>query len=187
MPGAARPPAVLPPPLSPVTRRSSTTGLDEAARSTVVKGMVDFDAFAEAGSFKKYLASLEAADPSASRQGAPGLLDRRLQRLHDQLGQRHDGSGRPSRRSTRPRASSGPRGPGSSRSSRSEAGRTASTRWRTTSSGSSSASRAPLRPRLRGHEPPALRSEATRGEAGRPARQPGSALPPRRGPGHAST
>jgi hypothetical protein len=40
------------------------SAFDELLKKNVVKGMVDYDAFAEAGSFKKYLASLEAADPS---------------------------------------------------------------------------------------------------------------------------
>jgi len=40
------------------------SAFDELLKKDVVKGMVDYDAFAEAGSFKKYLASLDAADPS---------------------------------------------------------------------------------------------------------------------------
>src|SRR2546426_12533803 len=37
---------------------------DELLKKHVVKGMVDYDAFAQAGAFKDYLASLEHADVS---------------------------------------------------------------------------------------------------------------------------
>ena len=37
---------------------------EELLKKHVVKGMVDYDAFAESGSFKEYLKSLEEAEPS---------------------------------------------------------------------------------------------------------------------------
>jgi len=40
------------------------SALDELLKKHVVKGMVDYDAFASAGSFKEYLAALAAADVS---------------------------------------------------------------------------------------------------------------------------